>query len=96
MSESQRLSTVMPPRTHWKLDYFGFALLHDIAPCLTRSIGTLFIRGFLIVLQRLMIDYVFLRAEERVNIDTFIEKKMQQASEGNLVSYYSIDELVNL
>lgn len=37
-----------------------------------------------------------LSAEERVNIDTLIEKKMQQASEGNLVSYYSIDELVDL
>lgn len=31
-----------------------------------------------------------------MNIDTFVEKKMQQVSEGNLVSHYSIDELVDL
>ncbi|KAJ6191671.1 phosphotransferase enzyme family protein [Penicillium mononematosum] len=35
-------------------------------------------------------------AEERVNIDTFIDMKMHQASEGNLVSHYSVDELVDL
>ncbi|KAF7715890.1 Phosphotransferase enzyme family protein [Penicillium ucsense] len=37
-----------------------------------------------------------LSLEERVNIDIFIEKKMHQASEGKLISYYSIDEIVDL
>ncbi|KAJ5123908.1 uncharacterized protein N7515_007733 [Penicillium bovifimosum] len=37
-----------------------------------------------------------LSEEERENIDTFVEKKMQQASAGNLLSHYSIDELVDL
>ncbi|KZF26708.1 kinase-like protein [Xylona heveae TC161] len=37
-----------------------------------------------------------LTTEERLNIDTFIEKKVHQASERNLVSHYSIDELVEL
>lgn len=37
-----------------------------------------------------------LSAEERVNIDTFIEKKKQQASEATLDPHYSIDELVEL
>ncbi|GAB1200501.1 hypothetical protein APSETT444_009874 [Aspergillus pseudonomiae] len=37
-----------------------------------------------------------LSAEERVKLETFTEKKMQQASEGNLISYNSIDELVDL
>lgn len=37
-----------------------------------------------------------LSAEECVNIDAFIQKKIHQASEGNLVSHYSVDELVDL
>ena len=37
-----------------------------------------------------------LSAEERVNIDTFVEKKLYQGGEGNLVSHYSVDELVDL
>ncbi|GKZ36123.1 hypothetical protein AbraIFM66950_007030 [Aspergillus brasiliensis] len=37
-----------------------------------------------------------LSAEERLNMDTFIEKKMGQASERKLVSHYSIDELIEL
>ncbi|OJJ67089.1 hypothetical protein ASPBRDRAFT_136264 [Aspergillus brasiliensis CBS 101740] len=37
-----------------------------------------------------------LSREERLNVDTFIEKKMDQARERKLVSHYSIDELVEL
>lgn len=37
-----------------------------------------------------------LSAEERVDIDTFVEKKMHQTRAGNLDSHYSIDELVDL
>ena len=35
-------------------------------------------------------------AEERVNMGTFIEKKVYEANEGNLDCHYSIDELVDL
>ncbi|RHZ53653.1 phosphotransferase family protein [Aspergillus thermomutatus] len=37
-----------------------------------------------------------LSAEERAAIDSVVEQKMHQASEGNLVSHYTIDELVDL
>jgi hypothetical protein len=37
-----------------------------------------------------------LSAEERLNIDAVVEGKMRQASEGTLISHYSIDELVDL
>lgn len=37
-----------------------------------------------------------LSEEERMNIDNFIQKKMQQASERNLTNNFSLDELVDL
>ncbi|KAH8433005.1 phosphotransferase family protein [Aspergillus melleus] len=37
-----------------------------------------------------------LSAEERAQMDAFIEKKMDQASEGKLLVHYTIDELVDL
>lgn len=37
-----------------------------------------------------------LSTEDLLNVDAFVEKKMHQASERNLVSHYSIDELVEL
>lgn len=39
--------------------------------------------------------FVLLGAEERMNIDTTVETKMQQANEGTLVSHYSIGQEVN-
>lgn len=37
-----------------------------------------------------------LSAEERLNVDAVVENKMRQASDGTLISHYSIDELVDL
>lgn len=37
-----------------------------------------------------------LNEEERVNLDGFVQKKMQQAREGNLVSHQTVDEMLNL
>ena len=37
-----------------------------------------------------------LSEEERMNLDDFIKSKMEQAREGNLVTYQSIDEMVDL
>jgi hypothetical protein len=37
-----------------------------------------------------------LLSEERMNLDGFIESKTEQAREGNLVTYQSIDEMVDL
>lgn len=41
--------------------------------------------------------FALLGAEERANIDPFVEIKMRQASENTLVNYYSsVDKLVDL
>ncbi|KAI1822499.1 phosphotransferase enzyme family protein [Xylaria intraflava] len=37
-----------------------------------------------------------LSAAERTDIDAFVEKKMLQASEGSLASYYTVDEIFDL
>lgn len=40
--------------------------------------------------------FSLLSAEERLIIDAVVESKLRQASEGTLISHYSIDELVDL
>lgn len=94
LSESQRLSTVMEDSLETGLFWICLASRHS---CMFDEIYWKFINPrFLVRFTTIDNQLCLLSAEERVNIDTLIEKKMQQASEGNLVFYYSIDELVDL
>jgi len=94
LSESQRLSTVMEDSLETGLFWICLASRHS---SMFDEIYWNFINPrFLVRFTTIDNQLYLLSAEARVNIDTLIEKKMQQASEGNLVFYYSIDELVDL
>jgi hypothetical protein len=94
LSESQRLSTVMEKSLETGLFWICLASRHSsmFDEIYWNFIDPRFFGHFTTLDDRLCL----LSAEERANINTFIENKMQQAGEGKLVSHYSIDELVDL
>jgi aminoglycoside phosphotransferase (APT) family kinase protein len=91
---SQRLSIVMENSLETGLFWICLASRHSsmFDEIYWNFIDERFFGHFTMMEDRLGL----LSAEERVNMDAFIAKKVHQASEGNLVSYYSIDELVDL
>jgi hypothetical protein len=94
LSESQRLSTVMEKSLETGLFWICLASRHSAMfdEIYWKFIDPRFFGHFTTIDDRLCL----LSAEERAKINTFIENKMHQASEGKLVSHYSIDELVDL
>ncbi|PYI22040.1 phosphotransferase enzyme family protein [Aspergillus violaceofuscus CBS 115571] len=82
LSASQRLSIAMEKSLETGLFWICLALRHS----------SMFHGPFASIEDRVTL----LSAEERANIDTVVENKMQQANEGTLVAHYSIDELVDL
>lgn len=94
LSESQRLSTAMENSLETGLFWICLASRHSsmFDEIYWNFIDTRFFGPFTTIDDRLCL----LSADDRLNIDAFIAKKMRQASEGSLVSHYSIDELVDL
>ncbi|PLB48908.1 phosphotransferase enzyme family protein [Aspergillus steynii IBT 23096] len=93
LSESRRLSTVMEKSLETGLVWICLASRHSsmFDEIYWKFIDPRFFGHFTTIEDRLDL----LSAEERVDVGNFIENKAQQA-EGGLVSYYSIDELVDL
>lgn len=94
LSQSQRLSIAMENSLETGLFWICLASRHSsmFDEIYWNFIDPRFFGPFTTIEDRLYL----LSAEERENIHPFIEMKMHQASEGNLVSHYSIDELVDL
>lgn len=94
LSQSQRLSIAMENSLETGHFWICLASRHSsmFDEIYWNFIDPRFFGHFTTIEDRLRL----LSAEERVNIDIFIEKKMCQASEGKLISYYSIDEIVDL
>lgn len=85
-------------RSHWRLEFFGFVLLHDKVLCWKRFYwddidSKFFFFGFYTTIEDCL---CLLSAEETANIVIFVEKKMHQARERSLDSHYSTEELVGL
>ena len=94
LSQTQRLSTVMEKSVESGLFWICLASRHSsmFDKIYWKFIDPRFFDPFTSIEDRLDL----LSAEERVNMDPFIERKMQQASEAKLVLHYSVDELVDL
>lgn len=94
LSQSQRLSIIMEKSLETGLFWICLASRYSsmFDEIYWNFIDPRFFGPFTTIEERLGL----LSAEERGGIDTFVEKKLHQANEGNLVSYYSIDELVDL
>ncbi|KAJ5218169.1 Aminoglycoside phosphotransferase [Penicillium cinerascens] len=94
LSESQRLSIAMEKSLETGLFWICLALRHSsmFDEIYWDFIDSRFYGPFTTTEDRLSL----LSAEERLNIDAVVESKMRQASEGTLISHYSIDELVDL
>lgn len=94
LSQSQRLSIAMENSLATGLFWICLASRHSsmFDEIYWKFIDPRFFGSFTAIEDRLCL----LSAEERVNIDSFVAKKMHQADEGKLVSHYSIDELVDL
>ncbi|EAW06853.1 phosphotransferase family protein [Aspergillus clavatus NRRL 1] len=94
LSQSQRLSTAMENSMETGLFWICLASRHSsmFDEIYWKFIDPSFFGSFTVIEDRLCL----LSAEECVNIDTFIAKKMHQADEGKLVPHYSTDELVDL
>ncbi|KAJ5576732.1 kinase-like protein [Penicillium sp. DV-2018c] len=94
LSQSQRLSIAMENSLETGLFWICLASRHSsmFDDIYWNFIDPKFFGHFTTTEDRLRL----LSAEERADIDIFTEKKMRQASEGNLTSYYSIDEMVDL
>ncbi|KAJ5561879.1 phosphotransferase enzyme family protein [Penicillium sp. DV-2018c] len=94
LSQSQRLSIAMENSLETGLFWICLASRHSsmFDEIYWKFIDPSFFGHFTTIEDRLRL----LSAEERADIDIFIEKKMRQASEANLTSYYSIDEMVDL
>lgn len=92
--QSQRLSTAMEKSLETGLFWICLASRHS---SMFDEIYWSFIdQRFFGPLTTIDDRLCLLSAEERVDIDTFVEKKMDQTRAGNLDSHYSIDELVDL
>lgn len=94
LSESQRLSIDMEKSLETGLFWICLASRHSAMfdEIYWKFIDPSFFGHSTTIEDRLCL----LSAEERENIDAFVMMKMNQAGEGNLVSHYSIDELVDL
>jgi aminoglycoside phosphotransferase (APT) family kinase protein len=94
LSESQRLSIAMEKSLENGLFWICLASRHSsmFDEIYWGFIDSRFYGPFTTIEDRLGL----LSAEERLNIDAIEESKMRQASEGTLISHYSIDELVDL
>ncbi|RAH40524.1 phosphotransferase family protein [Aspergillus brunneoviolaceus CBS 621.78] len=94
LSHSQQLSIAMEKSMETGLFWICLASRHSsmFDEIYWKFIDPRFYGPFTAVEDRLGL----LSEEERANIDTIIEQKMLQASEGTFVSHYSIDELVDL
>ncbi|KAJ5930496.1 phosphotransferase enzyme family protein [Penicillium verhagenii] len=94
LSESQRLSTGMG--TSLETGQFWICLASRRSSMFDeiywKFIDPKFFGPFTTVEDRLDL----LSADERLKIDTFVEMKLRQERESKLVSYYSVDELVDL
>jgi hypothetical protein len=92
--QSQRLSTAMENSLETGLFWICLASRHS---SMFDEIYWSFIdQRFFGLLTTIDDRLCLLSAEERVDIDAFVEKKMHQTRAGNLDSHYSIDELVDL
>ncbi|RAK71927.1 phosphotransferase family protein [Aspergillus fijiensis CBS 313.89] len=94
LSHSQQLSIAMEKSMETGLFWICLASRHSsmFDEIYWKFIDPRFYGPFTAVEDRLGL----LSEEERANIDTIVEQKMLQASEGTFVSHYSIDELVDL
>lgn len=94
LSQSQRLSITMEKSLETGLFWICLASRHSsmFDEIYWKFIDPRFYGPLTTIEDR----FDLLSAEERANIDTIIENKMQQANEDTLVSHYSIDELVDL
>lgn len=94
LSQSQRLSIAMEKSLETGLFWICLASRHIsmFDEIYWKFIDPRFYGSFTTIEDR----FDLLSAEEKANIDIIIANKMQQASEGTLVSHYSIDELVDL
>ncbi|KAJ5591701.1 phosphotransferase enzyme family protein [Penicillium hispanicum] len=92
--QSQRLSVAMAKSLDTGLFWISLALRHSAMfdEIYWKFIDQKFFGPFTTIEDRLGL----LGVEERANIDAFIEKKLDQASERTLVTHYSISELVDL
>ncbi|KAJ5268768.1 hypothetical protein N7505_004526 [Penicillium chrysogenum] len=92
--QSQRLSTAMENSLETGLFWICLASRHS---SMFDEIYWSFIdQRFFGLLTTIDDRLCLLSAEERVDIDAFVEKKMHQTRAGNLDSHYNIDELVDL
>lgn len=94
LSQSQRLSIAMEKSLETGLFWICLASRHGsmFDEIYWKFIDPRFYGPFATIEDR----FDLLSAEERASIDTMVENKMQQASEGTLVSHYSTAELVDL
>ncbi|PYH75858.1 kinase-like protein [Aspergillus uvarum CBS 121591] len=94
LSQSQRLSIAMEKSLETGLFWICLASRHSsmFDEIYWKFIDPRFYGPLTTVNDRLGL----LSEEERANVDTIVEQKMLQASEGTFVSHYSIDELVDL
>ena len=94
LSQSQRLSIVMEKSFDTGLFWICLASRHSsmFDEIYWKFIDPRFYGPFTMIEDR----FGLLSAEEREKINTTVENKMHQASEGILVSHYTIDDLVEL
>lgn len=94
LEESQRISPIMAKSLDNGLFWFCLALRHGAMfdDIYWKFIDQKFFGPFTTIKDRLEL----LSFEERENMDPFVEMKLSQAKEGNLVTHYDVDKLWDL
>lgn len=94
LSDSQRLSKAMENsmenRLFWVCLASRYSSMFD--EIYWTFIDPRYHRPFTAIEDRMAL----LSEEERMNLDDFVQRKMQQAREGTLIAHHSIDEMVDL